>query len=258
MLGAGKANTHEFWIDPVEYAIAADDQITARLRVGQLFEGPKTRYFPSWITLFEVFHQGKPTEVTARLGDDPALFMPALGDGLLVVAYESSDSTVTYGEWQKFEEFLTHKGYADLLTLHETRGLPRKAFAEIYRRYAKSLIAAGSGQGADFATGHRLEIVALANPYTDDLSGGLPVRVLFEGAPRADAQVELFARQPDGVVSTAMFRTGTDGVAVLPVLTGVEYLVDHVVVLPLPNDDPKAGPVWQSLWASLTFKVVRQ
>jgi hypothetical protein len=32
-------------------------------------------------------------------------------------------------------------------------------------------------------------------------------------------------------------------------------LVDATLILPLPNEDITLGPVWESLWASLTFKV---
>ena len=102
----------------------------------------------------------------------------------------------------------------------------------------------------------KAELVALRNPYTDDLSAGLPVQLLFEGAPRAEALVTLFARHPDGGVEASHFRTDADGIALLPVHLGVEYLVDSVVILPLEGGG--AGPVWQSHWASLTFEVARQ
>ena len=115
-------------------------------------------------------------------------------------------------------------------------------------------IAVGDGAGADREAGLETEIVALANPYTDDLSDGLPVRVLYQGAPRADAQVELFAKSPEGEVEITLLRTDAEGVALLPVTPGQVYLADAVVVRPL---EPVAedDPVWESLWASLTFKV---
>ena len=125
---------------------------------------------------------------------------------------------------------------------------------ERYSRYGKALIAVGDGAGADREAGLETEIVALANPYTDDLSDGLPVRVLYQGAPRADAQVELFAKSPEGEVEITLLRTDAEGVALLPVTPGQVYLADAVVVRPL---EPVAedDPVWESLWASLTFKV---
>ncbi|MGR3640587.1 MAG: DUF4198 domain-containing protein, partial [Alterinioella nitratireducens] len=60
----------------------------------------------------------------------------------------------------------------------------------------------------------------MANPYTDDLSDGFPVLVLLEGEPRADVQVELFDRDPDGEVTVTLHRTDAEGRAVLPVEPG--------------------------------------
>jgi len=137
---------------------------------------------------------------------------------------------------------------------HKSRGLPDTGFKEAYSRYGKSLIAVGDGAGADQNVGLLTEIVALANPYTDDLTDGLPVQVLYEGKPRANVQVELFDRAPDGEVAVTLHRTDNTGVAVIPVAPGHEYLVDSVVMRAVGPADDK-GHVWESLWASLTFKV---
>ncbi len=252
---ATRALGHEFWIAPVSYQIDADQPIKAQLRVGQKFEGAIQRFFPRQITRFEVFRDQVPSKVTARLGDDPALQMDSFGAGLLVVVHETADSVLTYHEADKFVDFVTHKGAPHLLAQHKARGLPPEGFNETYRRYAKSLIASGDGHGQDFRIGMRAEIVALANPYLDDLSQGLPVQVFYENAPKTDAFVEMFARQQDGVVLVSSYRTDAQGVVVLPVRSGVEYLIDAAMIYPLKNDDPAQGPVWESLWPSLTFLV---
>jgi uncharacterized GH25 family protein len=174
-------------------------------------------------------------------------------DGLVVIVHETSDSTLTYTEWDKFIDFVEHKDFDSALAAHAARGLPETGFKESYRRYAKALIAVGSGAGSDAPTGLETEIVALANPYTDDLSGGLPVRVLYQDAPRADAQVELFEKGPDEAVVVTLHRTDAEGVARLPVKPGYEYLVDAVILRDTGNDDTETGPVWHSLWAALTF-----
>ena len=64
------------------------------------------------------------------------------------------------------------------------------------------------------------EIVAEANPYTDDLTAGLPVRVLYQGTPRADAQGEIFDKSPGGDVEITLTRTDADGRALIPVTPG--------------------------------------
>jgi hypothetical protein len=249
------AGAHEFWIEPLAYRIDASETIEARLKVGQMFEGSVYRYFPTQFDRFDVVRGDKVLPVTGRIGDDPALSMPGHGDGLLIAVHESKDSVLTYTDAQTFRLFLDSKGRPDLLGVHRSRGLPDTGFRETYRRFAKSLIAAGDAAGADRRLGLRTEIVALANPYVDDISQGVPVQVWFEGAPKAGAQVDVFRRDFGGEVTLDHFLTDAEGRVTIPARSGAEYLLDAVTILPLANDDVKAGPVWESLWASLTFKV---
>ena len=225
-----------------------------RLRVGSGMKGAALSYLPGDVARFEVVQGDTVRSVTARMGDNPALAMEAATDGLTVAVMETTDSIITYKERAAFEKFVAHKDFKTALADHAARGLPEAGFQESYRRHAKSLIAVGSGAGADRAMGLTIEIVAGANPYTDDLSGGMPLLVLLNGAPRGDAQVELFQTAPDGVITTTLHRTDAAGRVVVPVLPGMEYLVDSVDLQALDNNDPLQGPVWHSDWASLTFR----
>ena len=249
---AGRAAAHEFWIDPAAYQIQPGTEIEASLRVGEEFNGASYPYRPSQITRFDLVMGDTVTPVEARIGDNPALGMPAPSEGLVVVVHETTDSRLTYTDFAKFEKFVAHKAFPTAIADHKARGISTERFAESYRRYAKSLIAVGDGAGADRAVGLKTEIVALANPYTDALTE-MPVQVLLDGAPRVDAQVELFDMDPSGAVEVTLHRTDAEGKAAFPVTPGHRYLVDAVVIEALPNDNPDDGPVWQTHWAALTF-----
>jgi hypothetical protein len=252
--GGGPVEAHEFWISPEAYQLPAAGTIAAAIRVGERFSGASYVYLPQNFRRFELVQGETVVPVEGRPGDRPALSMQAPGEGLWVAVHETTDSFVTYSEWEKFENFVTHKDAAWALADHAARGLPETGFRERYSRYGKSLISVGNGQGADRETGLLTELVALANPYTDDLSGGLPVKLVYEGAPRAGAQVEIFARDAAGQVAITTARTDADGVALIPVVAGTEYLLDAVVLRPLEGGAGNA-PVWESLWASLTFRM---
>lgn len=248
------AAAHEFWIDMQGWEVAEGGDLVADLRVGEKLVGPSYSFLPQNFKRFEIVMGGTTTPVAGRAGDKPALNMAAPDDGLAVVVHETRDYSITYRDWDKFENFVTHKGVPELTRRHRDRGLPEDGFREGYTRYGKALVAVGDGTGSDVVTGMETEIVALRNPYTDDLSGGLPVRVLYRDAPRPDAQVELFERAPDGTVDVTLYETDAEGIAILPVKPGHIYLADAVVIRPVEptEDDPS---VWQSLWASLTFRV---
>ena len=245
---------HEFWIDPVDYVIPPGAPLVADIRVGETFEGSAYSYVPPNFRRFDLVMNETVIPVEGRAGDRPALNMRVDREGLVTVVHVTRDYNLRYTDWQKFENFANHKDFTRVLDQHLERGLPREGFRERYSRYGKSLMAVGDGAGQDRQVGLLTEIVALANPYADDLQGGFPALVLYDGTPRSDTQVELFERAADGTVEVTLHRTDTQGRVTLPVRPGHAYLVDAVVMRPL-NPVEENDPVWESLWASLTFEV---
>jgi len=252
---ATPAVSHEFWIEPLEYQIEADGRLQGQLVNGQYFEGPTFGYLPQRFAIFAQFAGDASGPVEGRLGSRPALDAAPLGEGLNIVAYQSTVNRVTYETYDKFETFTTNKGFGDVAARHTARGLPTTDFSEAYTRFSKTLIGVGNAAGSDRRTGLETEIVALTNPYTDDLSDGVRVQVFYGTLPRADTQVELFAKAPDGTVEITLHRTDALGIATLPVTSGTSYLVDAVVLREPSARLARAGNVvWETLWASLTFQ----
>ena len=78
----------------------------------------------------------------------------APGEGLLTLIHVTTDSRISWDEWEKFESFVRHKDAAWVLDEHRARGLPETGIKENYSRYAKSLVAIGDGDGAvEFVVG---------------------------------------------------------------------------------------------------------
>lgn len=246
------ALAHEFWIEPQEFQVESDAPLIADIRNGQEFAGSALAYFDSNIDRFEIYRDGTPTPVPGRMGDVPALQTVADTPGLWVIIHQTTPSTLDYAKWEKFDAFATHKDFPDIRARHLARGLPETGFTETYTRYAKALVGVGSAQGADLNTGMETEFVALDNPYLSNPGAGFGVQLLYQGAPRADAQIEMFDRAPDGTVTITLYRTDADGMARLPVQSGHDYLLDGVVLRPTPEG---SVAVWETLWAALSFSV---
>jgi len=243
---------HEFWIEPHEYQVQSAAPLVADLRNGQDFAGPELAYFPKRFQRFDLIRNGQTTPVDGRMGDVPALRTQAPDAGLLVIVHQTAPKTLKYATWEKFATFASHKDFADMRARHDARGLPEKGFSEIYTRHAKALVGVGDAHGSDAPTGLETEFVALSNPYTDDLAPGMSVQLLYQGLPRADTQIEVFARSPEGVVTVTLTRTDAQGQAVIPVQAGHSYLLDAVVLRAAPEG---GDAVWETLWAALTFGV---
>ena len=254
MLWTATAQAHEFWISPEAYVTPKGGEVQAQLRVGQEFGGASYAFNSNRFERFDLVIGDQVIPVTGRLGDTPALNMTAPAEGLITIVHETGDNLLTYKGMEKFTKFAKHKDFEWAVQSHAERGLPTERFTERYRRYAKSLVAVGNGVGADREVGMKTEIVALANPYTDQ-GNMFPVKVLLDGKPRADAQIELFDKGLDGEVTITLHRTNAEGIGSFPVERGHAYLVDAVELLPLDEGDPTKFPVWVSVWASLTFMV---
>jgi uncharacterized GH25 family protein len=248
------AKGHEFWIDPLDHQVSFGDKVQADLRVGEAYEGGRQSYLPRNFRRFDYVLQGQTLPVEGRIGDRPAMQVTPEAEGLLVAVHVTTDSHITWTTWDRFASFLTHKDLTWGLEAHADRGLPREDVRERYSRYAKSLIAVGDGAGSDSEVGLETEIVALENPFTDNMADGLDIRALYRQAPMQNVQIEVFQKAPDGSVDVTLHRTNDAGEATIPVKPGHRYQLDTVVLRPLDMAEP-GDASWETLWANMTLEV---
>lgn len=247
---------HEFWIEPLEYQVEAETTLEADIVNGEEFAGVKLSFLPQRFVNFVLFAGDQSARVEGRPGDTPALQQAPVAEGLNIAAYQANNATVDYETWEKFQRFVDHKDFGDVRSLHEARGLPVDGFKEVYSRHAKALFGVGNSEGADRRVGLETEIVALTNPYTDDLSGGFRVQVYYRNDLRPNTQVEVFEKAPNSPVQIALYQTNEDGIATFPVKPGFTYMVDAVVLRePSAPLAERTGAAWETLWANLTFAV---
>lgn len=250
------ALAHEFWIEPSDYTIDAQTMIRGDLVNGQDFAGGRQPYLTQRFVRFQMFALGRAGNVPGRNGDNPALSVAPAGDGLHVIAYQSRPASLDYESWEKFQNFIDHKDFGDVRSQHDARGLPESGFKEIYTRYSKSLVGVGSGAGSDQRTGLETEIVALTNPYTDNLSGGMQFQLFYGNAPRANARFEVFEKSPSGSVSVTFYQTDGNGRVTVPVKSGYSYMADAVVLRePSAALASSSGAAYETLWANMTWAV---
>lgn len=251
------ATAHEFWIEPLAYQVQAGDRLQGQFKNGQEFVGNSLSFFDRSSKRFAVIIKGTPLPVMPRSGDSPALDISVpIKDGLLSVVHETAASKVTYSDWEKFQKFTEHKDFQNAQKDHIAAGWSQEKFRESYTRHVKSLIAVGTGKGSDSEVGMKTEFVALSNPYDADFDKNMKVLLHFDGAPRGDAQVEVFDRAPDDSVTITLHRTAADGTASIPVTAGHEYLFDAVTLRPSPEASTQENAVvWETYWAALTFAV---
>lgn len=253
---AAPASAHEFWLEVQDYTIAPGGQLSAALMVGEDFVGSSYAYIPANFRRFDLaIGNEEPRPAAGGIGDRPALQTEIHGQGLLKIIHVTRDYQLTWDSWGEFTDFVAHKGEG-VLEAHAEEGYPQEDVREVYSRYGKALVAVGEGRGEDRVFGLPTEIVARENPYTGDLSDGFDVQLFYGAEPRANAQIEVFSKTGPDDVRLETVRTDGDGRATVPVQAGRTYLL-NAVVFRQPSDtlDPEFDPMWETLWASLTFAV---
>jgi len=249
---SGGASAHEYWIEPLDFRIEAGDTASAELKVGQHFKGASRSYLPGRFFAFDVANGSETTPVEGRIGARPAIQDMALAPGLNIVTQETRPEKLTWKTLAEFEAFVAMHGLEQLVARHRDRGLKEGGFVERYRRNAKALVQVGDEPGSDRRVGMAYELVAEANPYALD-GDVLPVRLYWDGAPEAGAQLHVF-RKSDGEDFSRVV-TDADGRANIPVEPGETYMVNAVHMVEREGRAEEDHAVWESYWSSLTFAV---
>jgi uncharacterized GH25 family protein len=253
VLAATPLFAHDFWIEPTTFHPEVGSTVGLSLRVGQGFRGDPVPLMPDKIVKFvTVSAAGVETAAGGIPGRDPAGRARVSEPGFVIAGYRSSPSSLELPA-DKFEAYLKDEGLEKIIAIRARRGESEKPSKEIYSRCAKALLDAGGAGNAGFdrALGLRLELVPETSPkkLPANAGGSVPVRLLFEGKPLAEALVVAINRDdPDKRLSA---RTDKAGRVVLALPRGGVWLVKAVHMVPAPAE---SGADWESLWASLTFE----
>jgi uncharacterized GH25 family protein len=247
-----QTTAHEFWLEPVKFQIKVGENLQVHEKVGQDFKGNQYVYLSSAYESLNITQGDKTRSVTSKLGDLPAINEAVEGEGLVILSAETTPSDVTYEKWDKFSSFIKSKGLDWVLIKHKERKLPEKNFVESYRRFAKTLVKVGKGEGNDRALGLGFEWVIETNPYTTK-SGAIEAQLLWKGKPHAQAHVSVFNKVAGEVIKTELM-TDAEGRVEVTRAKGGMFLINAVQMIEAPTKMVKErGAVWESHWASMTW-----
>lgn len=254
------AQAHDFWLEPSSFAPKVGHKLELQLLVGERFTGDRVQRNEERILAFVAVGatatQGELEKVLGFDGKTPAGIHRPRNPGLLMVGYQSNGMRIEI-EAEKFDSYLVEEGLDDAAAERKRRGEGGRKGLEVYARCAKSMLVVQGDvpltseqwAGWDRQLGFPLEIVPEINPCLLAKDADLPVRVLFQGAPLANALVGCMPRK-DAMQETRV-RTDAEGrVRFRPKMGGVHLLrVAHMVRAPDGADHD-----WRSQWASLTFE----
>lgn len=251
-------SAHEYWIAPSRGHVDEATTLSAHTFVGQNLSGAALPFLDTTVKSMTHWSGDTASAINARLGDRPAIDAVTLATpGLHRIAVETHPAYIVFDTFPEFEEYLADEGLAAFADSHRQRGLPDTEIAEAYIRNARSLIQVGPVEAGhtDAPTGMPFEIVAAGNPYAPGITS-LGVHLLWNRDAAGDMQINLF-HLPDGDTAPdetrkSNVRTDAEGYAEIPIDGPGRYLLNAVRMEPA---DGPGSVVWQSHWASLTFRI---
>ncbi|MEZ4450861.1 MAG: DUF4198 domain-containing protein [Nannocystaceae bacterium] len=256
-LTATSAGAHDYWLEFQPLAPAVDQALALSLWVGEDFvaEAEKAMQRDRTVSLRHL-HRGGDEDLRAvgREGAAPLLEVPLKTPGGHLLSLERDPSHIVLRA-RKFNRYLEHEGLSSILDERRRTHQRLRRARERYTRYLKAFVQVGDA--ADGVStrplGHRLELVPDRDLAALRPGDRLGVRLLFEGAPVAGAQVEAFVKRSRGGPATGQAAI-TDGDGRIEVAIG-EAGAWLVRTVHMQRCEACDDADWESFWTSYSFAV---
>lgn len=252
-LGPAAGAAHEFWMLPGQFVVPPGGRTSLTLASGEDFRGQKVSFSAPVVAALRHYSPSGVVDLRSRVpatGEVRELALTLPEPGTHLVAFDTQPSSIVLPAG-KFNAYLREEGLDSILKKREAAGKAQADGRERFHRNVKTLIQVGDRPGAAYKrrTGQRLEIVPMANPFSQRAGGKLGFQVLFDGKPLPNALLQAWHKQGG---QTAIIKTQTDGRGrvgiVLPLPGAWMVSVVHMV----PAKDARDHD-WDSYWGNLTF-----
>ena len=261
LVASGIVTGHDIWLVPAAFSVSPGARVAVMMNTGDTFPvsdaAVKTERFEraalisadhsTPLTTFRTDGNSTVADITAPAKDGGAIVEVVL------------KRIATKQPRASFDEFVKHEGL-DAIAEQLARTPERRAEERrTYAKYAKTLLRIGNGKGAaklyQKPLGHRLEVVAEADPFSLRPGGKFPVRLLFDGKPLGGARIVIGSTATATATQSKMpgVRTDSRGQADLQLdKTGGVHYIHALHMIPATG---RSDVEWESFWATLTFEV---
>ena len=263
LASASLAFAHDLWLVPARFSVAPGARVTVALNTGDTFPASEGAVRPERVERASVVTAAGTTLVTSFRAEGKStvadVTAPRDGGGMVVEVVLAP--VATRQPRASFDEFVRHEGLDEVAAALARQPSRRAEERRTYAKYAKTLLRVGGGAGAAALyarpLGHRLEIVPEADPQSLGRGEPLPVRLLFDGRPLANAR--LVVGSTDAATATQSKMTGvrTDGAGRARLKTVSPGGAHYVHALHMIPSSGGADVEWESFWATLTFEARR-
>lgn len=249
------ASAHEFWLRPDRFDPPVKAPVSLSLAVGEHFVGDVAAFGAPLVAALRLHTRAGVQDLRALVpagAPQGGLPMAFAQKGAHLLSLDTHPYTIELPA-DKFNAYLREEGLERVLAQREASGQATQPGRERYRRHVKTLLRVGGASDAAHGTrtGQTLELLPLADPQARAAAGGLPLRVLFNGAPLEGALVKAW-HQGSGQLTVLRARTDAQGQVGYRLPWSGVWMVSVVHMVPVSGE---AGVDWDSHWGNLTFEL---
>ena len=253
------AFAHDCWLQPDAFSLGFEALIFARLLVGHRHKSQKELPFEKdAIPRVDLYSSTGRTDLLPLLkeGGLPIVeYKPDFtGQGLIAMDKAFTGIELTT---EQFTKYLGHEQQQGHLSLLEKEGSEKKQ-KERYARCIKTLVRVGNNEENCFydqATGQKLEIILLGNPFNHKKDSPLKAKVLFNNSPLKNKYLTAYNLGNDGELLTYSEKTDENGMAAFKIDTPGIWLLRLVNIYPCTEEEDVD---WESYWGSYCFEIPEQ
>ncbi len=253
---------HEMWIQASKSIVDPGAEVSLNLYVGRKLKGDDQPYNPRGFQRYRVTTATAEVPIEGHYGDVPAGRVAPVAEGLNIVSYHSNQMRLRFKEADKWQQYLEYEGLDKVAQFYRQNDFPQQGLMEKYQRCSRALIWGTPQDAASLAKvakqdrpiGMPLELFFLDNPFLDNASEQMRLKLIYLSEPIADIQVRVFYRsgKPGDDVVDTVARTDEKGMVTLPRFGPGDYLFNAVHLIPAVRDREAD---WQSYWASLSLSL---
>jgi Domain of unknown function (DUF4198) len=251
--------SHDFWLVPNAFKLAAGDEVTILGRTSSSFPSSVGAVTPDRVADARVISSDRIKNIGTPdvTGESLRLRFSAMQAGQKVVAVRIHPRDIRESP-ESFRRYLSLEGAPEMLERYRREGrLPTDSVTRRYAKYAKTVLEVGTGGPRSFtrSVGHPVEFMPLSDPGDLSVGDEFRVRLLFqgEGLPGAKAHAGVAESLADeGPLHDEEMTTDSDGVLTVRVEHGGIWNVRALVIVPA-EDGSSAD--WDVHWATLVFPV---
>ncbi|HQR05767.1 MAG TPA: DUF4198 domain-containing protein [Gemmatales bacterium] len=244
---------HDLWLIPPELA-KVNIPFTIRAHSGMEFPISVHAPNPNQFTRrFVILPDGKETALVARGKEELSGLLDYTPNrpGIYIAAVTTEPKLITLSA-EEFNHYHVADGLPHIYLMRHKESALGQPGRERYSKSPKTLLQVGDGKEGNpcRTVGLPLEIVPLRNPFQLKVCETLPVKVLFDQRPLADAHLG-WDVPGDGEEPSGTVRTNAKGEALIPISqTGLMTIrLTHMTRAKAADYD------WESFWTTLTFRI---